>query len=74
MTTDFVLEWEKALGYKSDPFVDKILEPRKIQDILKLLKEIQVDYAQGFGIHVPEALEPLNIKVHYLSEDKFKIN
>jgi len=44
------------------------------QDILKLLKEMQVDYAQGFGIHVPEALEPLNFKVHYLSDDKFKIS
>ncbi|HEY5603642.1 MAG TPA: EAL domain-containing protein [Gammaproteobacteria bacterium] len=42
--------------------------------ILDLLKEIQVDFAQGFGIHVPEALEPLNIKVHYLSDDKFKIS
>ena len=44
------------------------------QDILNLLKEMQVDYAQGFGVHVPEALEPLNFKVHYLSDDKFKIS
>jgi type II secretory pathway predicted ATPase ExeA len=25
--TDFVLDWEKALGYKADPFADRIMEP-----------------------------------------------
>jgi len=43
-------------------------------DILNLLKAIRVDFAQGYGIHVPEALEPLNLKVHYISDDKFKVN
>ena len=27
MAGDFVLDWEKALGFKSDPFADKVLEP-----------------------------------------------
>jgi type II secretory pathway predicted ATPase ExeA len=27
LSSDFVLDWEKALGFRSDPFVDKILEP-----------------------------------------------
>jgi EAL domain-containing protein (putative c-di-GMP-specific phosphodiesterase class I) len=44
------------------------------EDILNLLKTIQVDFAQGYGIHIPEALEPLNFKVHYLSDDKFQMN
>ncbi|MCI0505457.1 MAG: EAL domain-containing protein [Gammaproteobacteria bacterium] len=43
------------------------------EDILNILKVMQVDFAQGYGIHMPEALEPLNFKVHYLSDDKFKI-
>jgi EAL domain-containing protein (putative c-di-GMP-specific phosphodiesterase class I) len=43
------------------------------EDILNILKVMQVDFAQGYGIHMPEALEPLNFKVHYLSDDKFRI-
>jgi len=27
LATDFVLDWEKALGYRSDPFADRILLP-----------------------------------------------
>jgi EAL domain-containing protein (putative c-di-GMP-specific phosphodiesterase class I) len=44
------------------------------QEILAMLKDMNVDFAQGFGVHVPEALEPLNFKVHYISGDKFKIS
>ncbi|MGD8567777.1 MAG: EAL domain-containing protein [Gammaproteobacteria bacterium] len=44
------------------------------QEILEMLKQMHVDFAQGFGVHVPEALEPLNFKVHYLSDDKYKIS
>ena len=58
----------QAMGIKT------IAEFVENQDILNMLKEMHVDFAQGFGVHVPEALEPLNFKVHYLSDDKYKIS
>ncbi len=53
--------------------IKTIAEFVESQDILNILKEMEVDFAQGYGIHMPEALEPLDFKVHYLSDDKFKV-
>ena len=44
------------------------------QDTLNILKEMDVDFAQGYGIHTPEALEPVNIKIEDFSKTSFNIS
>ena len=54
--------------------IKTIAEFVESQEILNLLKEIKVDYAQGFGVHVPENLEHLSSQINSLLTGTFKTN